>query len=344
MYSTWVIFLDICQGTCAVCGFIANVMTFTGLVWSRAGLGRAVSVLLCHQSFVDAIICIMAAVIVMAPPMWRVGNKTVDLIMCHLWHSQSFYWQIYLVSVWNLVMIALERYLCVCKPLLHEKWLKKKRLCIAIAITHTLSLVIVGMSYTQTRFTGVKCISEFAIIAPWVKDFFYVFGFVVFALWYMVPVIILLVLYTIVIRTLKKRIKDGSLPNSPLLLRASTQLTKTLFVVTVIFVLSTSYDLWYYLLGRTGVLVYKKNSPAQKIGVFLSIINTSCNPFVYVLLMPAYRRKIKDTFTSCFKRRKNKRNHRRAIAMLRCHAFTQGRWIPDGDRFRWRPQVLKSSS
>ena len=47
---------------------------------------------------------------------------------------------------------------------------------------------------------------------------------------------------------------------------ATAQLTKTAITVTAIFIVTMGYDNFYYVLGYTGVLNYKMNSPVQKIG------------------------------------------------------------------------------
>ncbi len=47
---------------------------------------------------------------------------------------------------------------------------------------------------------------------------------------------------------------------------AASQLTKTAITVTAIFIVALGYDLWYYVLGYSGVTEYKMNTPLQKIG------------------------------------------------------------------------------
>ena len=55
---------------------------------------------------------------------------------------------------------------------------------------------------------------------------------------------------------------------------AAAQLTKTAIAVTAIFIITMGYDNCHYVLGYTGVLTYKMNSPFQKIGtLFLQNIN-----------------------------------------------------------------------
>ena len=45
----------------------------------------------------------------------------LDELICHLWHSQWFFWMSMLISIWNLVLISFERFLAVCKPLKHQE-------------------------------------------------------------------------------------------------------------------------------------------------------------------------------------------------------------------------------
>ena len=45
---------------------------------------------------------------------------------------------------------------------------------------------------------------------------------------------------------------------------AAKQLTKTAITVTAIFIVALGYDLWYYVLGYSGVIDYKMNTPLQK--------------------------------------------------------------------------------
>ena len=55
---------------------------------------------------------------------------------------------------------------------------------------------------------------------------------------------------------------------------AARQLTKTAITVTTIFIVSLRFDLWYYVLGYSGVTEYKMNTPMQKIGTL--VISTLC--------------------------------------------------------------------
>ena len=298
----WIQAVDITQAVASIVGFSANCLTFVTLTRRNCGMGSAIRTLLRHQSVVDAVVCLLAAILVLAPPMWRTGNYIVDLIFCHIWHSQIVYWDVYLVSVWNLVTVAIERFVCVFKPLQHETIMNKKRIRMALILLHVISKVFVSLGTLQVKFEGTKCVSKYAF--DFLAGAFYVYGFVVFLMWHFLPVILFISLYSYIIVKLKGRLQLPHLPKSAVIEKASKELTKTAIAVTIIFMLSTSFDLWYFLLGRIGAVVYIKNSPLQKAGVFLSIINCCANPFVYIMMMPIYRRNVLNLL-SCTSRRRN---------------------------------------
>ena len=87
---------------------------------------------------------IMAAIMVLAPPMWTSGNYILNLFVCHVWHSQIIYWHFYLISVWNLVTVAIERFISVVKPLSHPTLMNKRRIRVAVILLHLLSLVMMS--------------------------------------------------------------------------------------------------------------------------------------------------------------------------------------------------------
>ena len=60
-----------------------------------------------------------------------------------------------------------------------------------------------------------------------------------------------------------RRIKEHVLTGSPVICKATMQLTKTVAIVTIVFIISLGYDLWYYILAYSGVFEYQLNSPLQ---------------------------------------------------------------------------------
>lgn len=302
----WMEIFDDVQLLCTVIGFLANTLTLIVLFLNYKGFSRVILILLRHQSIADAWVCLMAAILIKQPFMWMTGFYYIDVFVCYCWHGQAFYWGGVTLSTYNLMLIALERYLAVCRPFDHGpvNMMSRRKMALLFLALYVSVVVITHGTYIQTRLTADgECVNEYAFSGTAVEVYF--FGFVIFTYitTYLIPVVFMAGLYGLVIHQLNKRLKDTKLGHSCIVDRASTELTKTAIAVTIIFIISIGYDLNYYLLGYTGVTVYELGTPIQKIGVFLSNLNSVANPFVYALLMPMYRRSVYETFACCLPRR-----------------------------------------
>ena len=284
-----------------IIGVIANFATFLALMKAKGEFGKAVLLLLQHQAIMDATVCLMGAILMLQPPMWTTGNDVIDKLVCRVWHSQAMYWDFAWVSYWNLILIAFERFLAVRYPFKHVELTNKILMRMIIFLNVIAPFVDIG-SFFQTRFYNGTCHSEYAISGDAGKTFFYVFVIWIFVIYYAVPTLSFFVFYSLVIAQLLKRKGEQGLGQSRLVNRAATQITKTAITVTAVFVVSLSYDVWYYMLGHTGAVVYIMNSITQLVGIWLSAFNSFANPFIYVVLLPVFRRLILTTFCPCLKK------------------------------------------
>ena len=66
-----------------------------------------------------------------------------------------------------------------------------------------------------------------------------------------------------VVITMKKRKNKSNFKNNQIINNATSELTKTAIVVTVMFIITMGFDIWYYALAYNGVVVYISNSPLQ---------------------------------------------------------------------------------
>ena len=103
----------------------------------------------------------------------------------------------------------------------------------------------------------------------------------------------------------RERKRSSIVPFSSVIDEMNTLMTKIGVTVTAIFVLTMGYSFVHSNLNRIGIVEYKINSPVQKIGMLMSALNSVANPFVYVLLVPAFRDSLRKTFH---------------LPSLRCHA------------------------
>ena len=67
----------------------------------------------------------------------------------------------------------------------------------------------------------------------------------------------------LVVLTLYRRTTHSNFTSSSVINAAAKQLTKTAIMVTIIFIVSLGFDMWYYILAYTGVTTYVLGSPIQ---------------------------------------------------------------------------------
>ena len=131
-----------------------------------------------------------------------------------------------------------------------------------------------------------------------VHAFFYGFGIYGFLTVYAIPCALFFILYGLVIIAFHRRQKSD-MASSRVIDKAASELTKTAIVVTSIFIVSVGIQNWYYVLGNSKVVTYEINGPVQKVTLCLSAVNSGANPFVYGMLVPAYRKSLQQTFCKC---------------------------------------------
>ena len=306
----WSRIFDITQLTCIIIGFLANLITMVTLIRNGADFSRPIRILFRHQSFADCLVCLMACVIMLQPFMWLPGVYVLDIIVCYAWHGQAFYWGAVTLSTYNLVIIALERYIAVCRPFDYTEFCQTsgKKVAVEFFFLYVICIVITHGTYIQTRLVSGHCLPQYAFDGVSVEMYFMFFVIFTYITTYFCPAAIMAAFYGMVAVSLRRRGKDTRLAQSKTIDRASAELTKTAFAVTIIFIVTIGYDLHYYLFGYIGVLDYILNSPIQKVGVFLSNLNSCANPFVYTILMPMFRASLMKTFGCQGRRARSNRN------------------------------------
>lgn len=288
---SWLVMFNRFQASITGLGIIANSMTFITLKYNGQMFSPVIRILLIHQSFIDATVCLFATLILAIPPMRVVGKNMVSLLICQCWHSQAAYWCVMDVSINNLVIMAWERFLAITKPFTHAK-LSQSVAYKAIRLLYVISPIAMSLCFVQVRYHDGLCLPEFYFKSKEFKDIMYGFGIWCFFCLYAIPCGFFFFLYGGIVYTLVQRVRHPSLAHSRVIDTATTQLTRTAMLVTAWFIISLGYDCWYYMLGYAGVVLYIKNSAIQKAGIFLAMSNSMVNPLIYALFMPAYRQSL----------------------------------------------------
>ena len=286
----------------SILGYFANKVTFVTLVRNGDMFSPAICLLLKHQALVDSWICAMGTILLLQPPMWTTGNEHFDAAVCYLWHGQAPFWGAILLSVWNLALIAVERYIAVCRPFRYTQ-LQRKQVYYSIGVMYLANVVVILPAFFQVRFEGSSCLSEFFIAGKIVETVFYAYCLIWFLAVYLLPITAYIYLYGKVIVTLYRKKTSPGTACSKVIDSVQSTVTKTAITLTVIFGFTIGFDAWAYLLGYTGVVEYEFGSPKQKIGVYFSVFNSVVNPFVYLALMPSFRLSLRKTFPLCTRNR-----------------------------------------
>ena len=172
--------------TCA--GFFANAATFVTLTLNGGRFSSLIRLLIKHQSMVDLGTCAMGFAYLLLPAgHWVTGSRVADFVFCYTWHSQGLYWAAVFVSIWNLVLIGIERYMMICQPFVYNTVTRKHFLCTFAGI-YALSFVCLIPAYMQVHFAGGVCLPEHYFSGNFGHNLYYGFSIFTLFVFYLIPV------------------------------------------------------------------------------------------------------------------------------------------------------------
>ena len=161
------------------------------------------------------------------------------------------------------------------------------------------SIIFLAPAYLQVKYDKIscECLSKYYFDTDFFDKFMYGFAIFWFFVVYVIPIICFIVLYTKIVWTLRQRMRslEEMQQESRILDIANQQLTRTAMAVAIVFIISLSWDSWFYLMGFAGIATYEFNSPDQIVGVFLSTFNSVANPFIYSVSLAIFRKSLKMT-------------------------------------------------
>ena len=276
-------------------GVLANVLVLLVLIRGSKQLPSLLRKLLIHQSLIDGIICLLV-------PMHSYAQLTssiyeLDVFLCYTMQNQMLLWIFAFLSVQGLVCLAGERFLAICKPFTYIQWRNSSRLFSLLV----LGLYLYGMGPSVllillTRYHNGTC--QFAndsdktyhVINTMYK---YIWG----PTYYIIPVLMISILYFKILNALRRSKLLPKSSNDSTVDKASTQLTKTAFTVTVLFIIFIGFGAMTNVLQVFGVIDFNKHVLLAVL--CMTTLNSVANPFVYVILLPFFRRNVRTVLFCC---------------------------------------------
>ncbi len=271
-----------------IVGVIANVLTL--VVFSRNGgiFSSGILTLFKHQSIADITVCFIGIIIFLQQDMWTTGVYHLDLIICHVWHSQYFYWMFTAISGWNVVLISVERYIAIVWPLKHHTM--PTHMCKSFIFIYILAAIVSSLMIIIVRFENGICVNALSNDSRKLMTYAQKTMIVLWSLiMYILPVMIFITLYGIILFTLRKRQHSSEFSNNTVITAANKTLIRTAILVTLCFIVFYGFDAWQALLYFLNIQMYLINTSFQKLTVLLALLNSCINPLIYACSMPLFR-------------------------------------------------------
>ena len=276
---------------------------FTITIFIRPLQNYVATVLLGNQSIFDGLACLMTLLNTLIPSYMVSSNGSLyDVLGCHIWGSKYLYLLFIMASVQNIVCITIDRYIAVLRPSTYRS--SKKKFLISTSIYIILMSIIIPLpALCFMKISNNTCI---------VSNIYPGIEFKNFLLWcaiiwtfsiYIGPVLFLSIAYWRIIRKLKKSVMPDLNDIDKEKLKGTHQLTISVFIATVIFICTFTFDNICYILSQFDIVEYTPGGVKEKIGLFIVTINSVLSPLSYFCFMKSFRVRFYSLFIC-----KNKKN------------------------------------
>ena len=233
----WRRILDRIQIILLTWGITTNLISAICFNRRPSGFSRQIQLLFEHQSWVDLSSCVIGFLTVVTPAYWSVGSYYFDYFMCYLWHGQILYWVVAANSYYGLVLIAMDRYLAVVKPMMY-KTITLTKIFLVMVIIYLLNIFFVWPFGLLVKMDGNKCVSGNTVKGNGGVLLMKAHAVIMTLYEYILPCVCFVVLYGQVFYTLKNKKEASAVEGSATIEKVSSQIVKTAIAVTGIFIVT----------------------------------------------------------------------------------------------------------
>ena len=186
-------------------GLISNVLVVVIIVKYTSMHKQIANTFIINQSVIDAassFLVIAQMTFNFLPPVQLVQGQLASEVYCRLWISQLILWGMYTSSVYNLVVLTLERYLMIVHPILHKTSFSSHKVKMLLACIWLFGIFF-QLSYGLPTSAIVDGICVSCSIWPGYLTQ-QVVGYLIIAVQYWMPLFTFVVFYTMMIRSLRR--------------------------------------------------------------------------------------------------------------------------------------------
>ena len=259
------------------------------------------NLLIVNQSLIDftSSVLLIAIFVVPLPPLPK-ENEVLARFICGFWYTQYPFWSSYAATIWNLVILTLERFLAVVYPIQYRNKASVPRAMMFALIPWVYGFLHMSYLIPMTDVEDGTCFQFM-----WPNNTMQpAMGVYTFFILFLAPFSLMTFLYYKIVRVLRQGV--GQSASDPTSVHQTTNLRQQARknIVKTMLILCVCYGIcWapnniiylYYCLGGyvdfNGVLYYTT--------VWISFVNIWINPLVYTLQYRKFQHGLKVAFCSC---------------------------------------------
>ena len=188
----------------AAIGMIGNAIVFIVILRLKyRGHNSNINVFIINQSIIDFLTSVMlfaANVADYLGGMERMPKGVLGTILCGVWYSRFVLFSLFVASTFNIMMMALERYIAVVRPHYYNITFNKKKTLARIIIVWLMApLMQIYPAITQWRIKDGACVW----VPPPSINAGVITGVLVFLYEFFIPLISMSFMYTVIVLTLR---------------------------------------------------------------------------------------------------------------------------------------------
>ncbi|XP_022082661.1 alpha-1B adrenergic receptor-like [Acanthaster planci] len=284
------------------------------------------SLFIFHQSIIDLISSFIFLAIRL--DRWRpLLSGSLAGFACKVWYSEYLLWVLVMTSTLNLLLVSLERYVCIAHSVFHRNHVTRRKAKVSMLIAWLFSLVY------QTYWAVVSIAVDGKCEPQWISEAMQrFFGILTFFLEYLIPLVLMTFAYASIISRLNQRRRVSALyvarstnsemmpdtsasdsasartakPNPPrsataridMFSEAKRNVAKTLCIVFATYVTCwTPTELEYLVYNLGGSLDFQ--GTFHRVTVVLVLCNICVNPIIYALKYRDFQKNLRRMLASC---------------------------------------------
>ncbi|XP_072016165.1 galanin receptor type 1-like [Amphiura filiformis] len=228
-------------------------------------------------------------------------NRIAAEIYCRLYASFMFFWICVTTSVFNLVIVTLERFFAIVYPLRYPLYFTKGRARLIVALTWIFSILQELFALWINSYNSEKHQCDYKYPHEAVEIFNGVF---IFFISYFLPLLIMIWSYYLIMRNLKRSAgammrEQSAGENAYSLLRARKRVIHVLLTVVIAFVILWSPNHIVYLFQNFGIYLVDVRSAWYKLTRVMALANSVINPFIYAFKYRQFRKGFRVVICGC---------------------------------------------